>query len=123
MNPSGRILAGAAAALGALVLVVVLWPGDGATGHRPIAWGRDTCARCRMHLTQPGFAGEMRDPSGTLHKFDDVGCLVGAIVATHGEVPDLWSAYNAAGAPVGLPDFLTALSIAFAAGFLEHREG
>jgi flavin-dependent dehydrogenase len=41
----------------------------------------------------------------------------------HDEVPDLWSAYNAGSAPVGLPDFLTALSIAFAAGFLEHREG
>jgi flavin-dependent dehydrogenase len=41
----------------------------------------------------------------------------------HDEVPELWSTYNRAAVPVSLPDFLTALSIAFAAGFLEQREG
>ena len=41
----------------------------------------------------------------------------------HDEVPELWSAYNRVAVAVTLPDFLTALSIAFAAGFLEHREG
>jgi flavin-dependent dehydrogenase len=41
----------------------------------------------------------------------------------HDEVPELWSSYNRAATPVSLPDFLTALSIAYAAGFLEQREG
>jgi flavin-dependent dehydrogenase len=41
----------------------------------------------------------------------------------HDDVPDLWNAYNRSAVPVSLPDFLTALSIAFAAGFLEHRQG
>jgi halogenation protein CepH len=36
------------------------------------------------------------------------------------EVPDGWTAYNALSAPVSLPDYLTALATAFAAGFLEH---
>ena len=40
----------------------------------------------------------------------------------HDEVPDLWSAYNGVAPPVPLPDFLTALATAFAAGLLEHRE-
>jgi hypothetical protein len=40
----------------------------------------------------------------------------------HDQVPDLWSAYNGVAAPVPLPDFLTALATAFAAGLLEHRE-
>ena len=40
----------------------------------------------------------------------------------HSEVPDLWTAYNASAAPVTLPDFLVALSTAFAAGLLVHRE-
>jgi Cu-processing system permease protein len=83
-----RTVAGGAVALGVLVAAVVLWPGDAATGPEPIAWGRDTCARCRMHLSQPGYAGEMRDRQGTLHKFDDIGCAVGTIVATHAEVPE-----------------------------------
>jgi len=41
---------------------------------------------------------------------------------THRTVPDAWSAYNAAGPAATLPDYLTALSTAFAAGLLEHRE-
>jgi len=41
----------------------------------------------------------------------------------HDDVAELWSAYNRTAAPVSLPDFLTALSIAFAAGFLDHRQG
>jgi copper chaperone NosL len=43
-----------------------------------------------MHMSQPGFAGEMRDPDGTLTKYDDVGCLIRAILATHREVPEAW---------------------------------
>jgi flavin-dependent dehydrogenase len=40
----------------------------------------------------------------------------------HDQVPELWSAYNGVEAPVPLPDFLTALATAFAAGMLEHRD-
>ena len=40
----------------------------------------------------------------------------------HDQVPELWSAYNGVEAPVPLPDFLTALATAFAAGLLEHRK-
>ena len=40
----------------------------------------------------------------------------------HAEVPDVWTAYNAVAPPVALPDFLVALSTAFAAGLLVHRE-
>ena len=90
MSTFARTVAGGAAALGMIVAAVVLWPSGAATGPEPIAWGRDTCARCRMHLSQPGYAAEMRDREGTLHKFDDVGCLVGAIVAAHAEVPEAW---------------------------------
>ena len=41
---------------------------------------------------------------------------------SHRTVPDGWTAYNGAGPAVTLPDYLTALSTAFAAGLLEHRE-
>jgi copper chaperone NosL len=90
MTAFARVATGGAAALGVLVAAVVFWPGGGPTGPAPIAWGRDTCARCRMHLSQPGYAGEIRDRQGTLHKFDDIGCLVGSIVAAHSEVPEAW---------------------------------
>ncbi|MEM7417032.1 MAG: tryptophan 7-halogenase [Gemmatimonadota bacterium] len=41
------------------------------------------------------------------------------VVAASGTVPESWDAYNRAAPAVSLPDFLTALSTAFAAGFLD----
>jgi flavin-dependent dehydrogenase len=49
----------------------------------------------------------------------DLRCLV-ATAPGHREVPDAWAAYNGASTPVSLPDYLTALATAFAAGFLQH---
>jgi copper chaperone NosL len=102
MSPFARAVTLSATGLGALIVAVVLWPGGAASGPEPIAWGRDTCGRCRMHLSRPGFAGELRDRQGTLHKFDDLGCLVGAIVATHAEVPAAWVEDHAGGGFVPL---------------------
>jgi len=50
--------------------------------------------------------------------------LQGLVVAAPGraEVPDAWAAYNGIAPPVALPDYLTALATAFAAGLLEHAE-
>jgi copper chaperone NosL len=84
-----KALLAALAGLGLLVLgVLVLRPAR--TGPEPIAYGRDTCAHCRMHLSQPGFAGELRDRHGTLTKYDDLGCLLRAMVAMRAEVPEAW---------------------------------
>ncbi|HET9949580.1 MAG TPA: tryptophan 7-halogenase [Longimicrobiales bacterium] len=44
------------------------------------------------------------------------------LAVRHDDVAELWAAYNAAAAPVPLPDFVTALATAFAAGLLEHAE-
>ncbi|HUP52816.1 MAG TPA: tryptophan 7-halogenase [Longimicrobiales bacterium] len=41
----------------------------------------------------------------------------------HRDVPDGWIAYNAGAPAVTLPDYLTALATAFAAGLLEHEDG
>jgi copper chaperone NosL len=59
--------------------VLVLGPAT-PTGSEPIVYGRDTCAHCRMHLTRPGFAAEWRDRSGALAKYDDIGCMVRALL-------------------------------------------
>ncbi len=42
------------------------------------------------------------------------------VAPRHDEVPDGWSAYNGIAPPVTLPDYLTALATAFAAGLLVH---
>lgn len=95
---------GAVAALGALaavIAVVLLWP-TAHSGPVPIAYGRDTCARCRMIISRPGFAGELRDRKGVLTKYDDVGCLLEAMLAERGEMPEAWVEDHASGALVPL---------------------
>lgn len=44
------------------------------------------------------------------------------VAPLHSEVPDGWAAYNGVAPPVTLPDYLTALATAFAAGILQHPE-
>jgi copper chaperone NosL len=75
--------------LGVVGGVVFLWPSQ-RTGSEPIEYGRDACAHCRMHLSQPGFAGELRDTNGVLTKYDDIGCMLQAMVSLHHEVPEAW---------------------------------
>ena len=97
-----KLLAGVATVGGAVVLaVLVLWPGP-AQGPEPIAYGRDVCAHCRMHLGRVGFAGEMRDREGRLTKYDDIGCLLRAMAATHHEVPGAWVEDHDSGAWLSL---------------------
>jgi copper chaperone NosL len=97
MSAVTRALVIGAGVLAAFVGAVVWWPGKPDQGPAAIVWGRDTCARCRMILSEPGYAGQMRDREGTLHIFDDVGCLVAAIVQTHAEVPEAWVEDHAGG--------------------------
>ncbi len=75
--------------LGGVGSVVFLWPARH-TGPEPIAYGRDTCAHCRMHLSRPGFGGEIRDRDGVLTKYDDIGCMLRAMIALHREIPETW---------------------------------
>ncbi len=80
----------AALGLAAIVVLVVLAPTRRA-GPEPIVYGRDACARCRMHLSEPGFAGELRDAAGALAKFDDLGCLVLALADGRKDTPGAWA--------------------------------
>jgi copper chaperone NosL len=77
------------AALAVFTIAVVLWPAQ-RSGPEPIAYGRDACAHCRMHLGSPGFAGELRDRRGVLTKYDDVGCLLRAMLESREEMPEAW---------------------------------
>jgi len=44
------------------------------------------------------------------------------VAPQHAQVPDGWTAYNGVAPPVTLPDYLTALATAFAAGLLEDSD-
>jgi copper chaperone NosL len=92
--------------------IVFLWPAHG-VGAEPIRYGRDVCAHCRMHISQPGFGGEMRDRNGALTKYDDLGCLLHAMIALHEEIPEAWVEDHAGG---GFIPLLTAHLVRTAAG-------
>ena len=85
-----RVVALSGLGVAAFVLgIVFLWPAR-RSGPEPIIYGRDVCAHCRMHLSQPGFGGELRDARGTLTKYDDVGCLLRAMLEKRTEIPEAW---------------------------------
>jgi len=85
-----RLFVASATVVAAGILAVLfLWPRANA-GPEPIAYGREACAQCRMLITQPGFGGEMRDHRGVLTKYDDVGCLLRAMLGKHDEMPEAW---------------------------------
>jgi cytochrome c oxidase cbb3-type subunit 2 len=48
-------------------------------GPEPIRHGRDACARCRMPVGSPGFAGQVRDRDGAVTVYDDLGCLLDSL--------------------------------------------
>ena len=79
----------------------------GVEGHRLVM---------RPHLASDRLPGGMRYVRDV-----DLSALV-EVAPQHGQVPDGWAAYNGMAPPVTLPDYLTALATAFAAGFLEHGE-
>jgi copper chaperone NosL len=70
-------------------LAVLGWPRTPA-GPEPIAWGRDVCAACHRIVSRPGFAAELRHADGSLSKYDDIGCLMGAIAAGRGTAATAW---------------------------------
>lgn len=53
-------------------------------GPRPIALDADTCAFCRMGVSDPKFAGELVTDKGKVFTFDSLECLA-AYVVTGGE--------------------------------------
>jgi len=71
-------------------LAIVLLAGGNAVGPEPIRFGRDSCDRCHMLIARGGFAGERRGKDDTLHKYDDVGCLLLALWAAHEETTQAW---------------------------------
>ncbi len=89
------------AVLAALVAIVVFLPTRGG-GPDAIVYGRDTCARCRMPIGQPGLGGEIRNKRGAVTKYDDVGCLLQAMSAMRTEVPEVWVEDQAGGGFVPL---------------------
>ena len=90
----------AALAIGAvsLVLIVVLaavaWQvREGqrlADGPLPIAWEREACAHCLMHLSDPRFAVQLQTADGAVLNFDDPGCFFLYLAENEPPLHEVW---------------------------------
>lgn len=71
------VIAGLALTPLAAMLAACGKKGDWPEGMTPIAWDRDSCARCSMVISDRRFAVEMRGgPKDAVFKFDDIGCAL-----------------------------------------------
>ena len=86
----------------------------GDTGPDAIRPDEDTCAFCRMQVSQPQFAAQILRPEGERLKFDDIGCFRAALRANP----------NLAGAPAWVMDYSTRqwLSVLEATYVLDGKE-
>lgn len=89
--PRGRallLLAGAAAiaAFAAAVVRAQRLP----EGPQPVAWDREPCAHCHMHVGDPRFAAQLHTASGEVLTFDDPGCLLAFQAERRPEVHAVW---------------------------------
>ena len=69
----------------ALVLAILALLSCSSPGHRPIAYGEETCSYCRMTVTDPRFAAELVTRTGRVFTFDDIECLASFVTA--GSIP------------------------------------
>lgn len=65
--------------IAAMLLVLFLAGCDSAGGLSPeeVHWDRDGCERCKMIISDRGYAAQIiNKQDGKAYKFDDIGCLI-----------------------------------------------
>jgi copper chaperone NosL len=76
---------------GAVLLAAMAVVACGPTGGpAPIVWDREACAHCRMLISEPAFAAQLRTADGEVESFDDPGCLFARLDALGPGVQALW---------------------------------
>lgn len=81
---------GAVAALVAVVVLVVRGSGALPDEPTPVAWDREACGHCHMHVGEPRYAAQLVTGDGEVVNFDDVGCALDYLAAKQPEVHRLW---------------------------------
>lgn len=69
-----------------LVVAVVVHSQRLPDGPQPVAWDRQSCAHCQMHVGDPAFAAQLHTRQGEVLHFDDPGCL---LLYRHDRRPDV----------------------------------
>lgn len=74
MSAERVVAAVLALAVGVVVLTALAGSRRPPDGPVPVAWDREACAHCRMHVGEPGFAVQLQHDDGTVLNFDDPTC-------------------------------------------------
>ncbi|MFN7951374.1 MAG: hypothetical protein U0610_06595 [bacterium] len=61
-----------------------------ADGPVPIAWGKEACAHCHMHLSEARFAVQLQTTGGEVLDFDDPGCFFAYVEQQRPEIHEVW---------------------------------
>ena len=80
----------AIATIVAITVMVVRGAGALPDGPVPIAWDREPCAHCRMHVGEPRHAVQLITTDGAVLAFDDVGCALTYLDQHRPAVHRLW---------------------------------
>lgn len=57
-----------------VIVLATLWACG--SGPRPIDFGKDACAHCKMTLMDARFGGELISDKGKIYVFDDFNCML-----------------------------------------------
>jgi hypothetical protein len=77
-------------ALVAIVVLVVRGSGRLPDGPLPVAWDREPCAHCHMHIGEPRHAVQLITTDGAVRNFDDIGCAQRWIADHAPSIHRLW---------------------------------
>ncbi|HEU5219058.1 MAG TPA: hypothetical protein VFU23_10390 [Gemmatimonadales bacterium] len=61
-----------------------------AGGPRPIAYGKEACAFCRMTVSDPRFGAELVTTRGRVYTFDSIECLASYYLGNRDGVASMW---------------------------------
>jgi hypothetical protein len=61
---------------GLALVVIALVTCTRTGGPEPIVFDRESCAHCRMLISDPAFAAQLQTEDGETFNFDDPGCLL-----------------------------------------------
>lgn len=64
-----------ASALWLALVALILLAASCRSGPVPITYGQDSCAYCRMQISDPRYGGELITRTGKVLKFDSIECL------------------------------------------------
>lgn len=66
--------------------------GSGGVPDQPVevAWDREVCGHCHMHVGEPRYAAQLVTEEGDVIDFDDPGCALDYLAAHHPRVHRLW---------------------------------